>query len=87
MSYPAWEVEEFVRGQLAAVSTWTQLLTAAGQPAEGAAIFKTLWQSLDVPLQRRLLPMVVKSVQFNRKNAEIRITYNHWLTKIISQAL
>jgi DNA invertase Pin-like site-specific DNA recombinase len=75
VSYPAWEVEQFVRGQLGDEATWARLLRSSGQRRADAGACSTIWQSLDSVEQDRLLPDLVESVEFRRKNTEMRITF------------
>ena len=81
-SYPAWEVEDFVRRQLEDPKTWDELALADARIA--AKPMATLWQSLDLPSQMRILPKVVERIEFGRKNTELRITFNHRIRNAIT---
>ena len=82
VSFPAWEVENFVRQQLRDEKTWAEL--AASAPS--TASFKpmaTLWQSLDELSQMQILPQVVERIEFRRKNTVLQITFNDRIRDII----
>jgi hypothetical protein len=84
--YPAWEVEQFVRDQLANESTWADLLHRATGDGTQAGIFAATWISLEYLAQCRLLPELVGTVEFRRKNTEVRITYSPRVMDLLSHA-
>jgi len=84
VSYPAWEVEQFVRGQLGDEATWARLLRAGGQRRADAGACATVWRSLGPAEQDRLLPDLVESVEFRRKNTEMRITFTERFLESLS---
>jgi hypothetical protein len=74
VSFPAWEIENFVRQQLGDAKTWAEL--AASVPS--TASFKsmaTLWQSLDELSQMQILSQVVERIEFRRKNTVLQIRF------------
>jgi site-specific DNA recombinase len=75
VSYPAGELERFVRQQLEEKATWANLLRTPGQQRADAGACATVWRSLNSIEQDRLLPDLVESVEFRRKNTEMRITF------------
>ena len=82
VSYPAWEVEDFVRRQLADQKTWDELALADARIA--AKPMAALWQSLDLPSQMRILAQMVDHIEFERKNTELRITFNDSIRRTIN---
>jgi site-specific DNA recombinase len=86
VSYPAWEVEQFVRDQLARDSTWADLLQRAAGDSTQADIFAATWRSFRYPVQSRLLTKLVETVRFRRKNTELRITYSPRILDLLSHA-
>ncbi len=82
VSFPAWEFESYVQRQLGDQRTWDELVSAYSAPTVKA--MATLWQSLDVPSQMRILPQVVERIELLRKNTVLKITFNDRLHKTIS---
>ncbi|NLF85469.1 MAG: recombinase family protein, partial [Lentisphaerae bacterium] len=82
VSYPAWEVEDFVRRQLEDQKTWDELALADARIA--AKPMAALWQSLDLPSQMRILAQVVDRIEFGRKNRELRITFHDSIRRAIN---
>ena len=82
VSYPAWEVEDFVRRQLEDQKTWDELALADARIA--AKPMAALWQSLDLPSQMRILAQMVDHIEFERKNTELRITFNDSIRRTIN---
>jgi hypothetical protein len=64
VSYPAGELERFVRQQLEGKATWANLLRTPGQQRADAGACATVWRSLNSIEQDRLLPDLVESVEF-----------------------
>jgi len=83
MSFPAWEIENFVHQQLGDEKTWTELTASAPSPASLKPM-AALWQSLDEISQMKILPQVVERIEFRRKNTVIRIAFSDRLREIIS---
>lgn len=81
VSYPVWEMEDFVRRQLEDQKTWDELALADARIA--AKPMAALWQSLDLPSQMRILAQVVDRIEFGRKNTELRITFNDSIRRTI----
>lgn len=73
VSFPAWEIENFVRQQLGEETTWAEL--AKTNPALQAKPMSALWQSLDELSQMKILPQVVERIEFRRKNTVLQITF------------
>lgn len=84
VSYPAWEVEQFVRGQLGDEATWARLQRASGQCRADVGACAAIWRSLSSLEQDRLLPDLVESVEFRRKNTEMRITFTRRFLEALS---
>jgi len=84
VSYPARELERFVRGQLEEKAMWARLLRASGQSQADAGVCATVWRSLGSVEQDRLLSDLVESVEFRRKNTEVRITFADRFPKALS---
>lgn len=81
VSFPAWEIENFVRQQLSEETTWAELATTnRSLQAEPMA---TLWQSLDELSQMQILPQVVERIDFRRKNTVLQITFDGRLRDIL----
>ncbi|MEX2214848.1 MAG: recombinase family protein [Phycisphaeraceae bacterium] len=81
--YPAHEVEQFVRSLLGEASTWRQLFPSESVPlAESLA---TTWMSLGHPLQNDLMPQIVESVVFKKKNTAMQITFSSRCVEVISR--
>lgn len=80
--YSAAKVEQLVRDLLCDPATWRTMFPsdngAAGQCA-------SIWAALEHWLQDDLLLQVVETIRFNRKNTEIKITFNPRLAEIVSQ--
>jgi site-specific DNA recombinase len=82
VSFPAWEVEDFVRRQLGDHKTWEELAFADARIT--AKPMAALWQSLDLPSQMRILAQVVERIEFGRKNTELRITFTDCVCKALT---
>ena len=75
VSFPAWEIENFVCQQMGDEKTWAKLV-ASGPSVASSKSLATLWQSLDVLSQMQIMAQVVERVEFRRKNTELQITFN-----------
>jgi site-specific DNA recombinase len=84
VSYPAGEVERFVRRQLEDEAMWATILHASGKGRLDAAGCATIWRSLDSLEQDGLLPHVIERVEFRRRNTEVRITVAERFLKTLS---
>jgi hypothetical protein len=80
-TYPAREVEDFLRRQLGDQKTRDEL--ALGEARIAAKPMAALWQSLEVPSQMRILAQVVERIEFGSKNTVLRITFNERLHKAL----
>ena len=85
VSFPAWEIENFVRQQLSDEKTWTELITSS--LAAQAKPMATLWQSLDELSQMQIVPQLVERVEFRRKNTVLQVTFNDRLHEIVTTSL
>jgi len=83
VSYPAWEIENFVRQQLADEATWLELPSIAASIPTTKSM-ATIWQSLDEQAQAAVLPQVVEQVDFGRKNSVMRIIFTNRLAEIVT---
>jgi len=84
VSYPAWEVEQFVRRQLEKDAIWARLLRASSQRRADAGACATVWRSLNSIEQDRLLHDLVESVEFRRKNTEMRVAFTDQFMEALS---
>ena len=73
MCYPAWDVEQFVRDQLASEATWQEILRQANAKPPRAGKLARLWQAMGQLAQDDLLPSVVQNVRFLERNSRIVI--------------
>ncbi len=71
VSYPAWEIEQFVRDQLADVETWQQILRQVNAAPTIAGEMASLWEALGQLTQDDLLPAIVEDVRFLERNSSI----------------
>lgn len=76
VQYPAWAIEQFLREQLAMDDEiWQSVLTAIPAGAVGhVEMLRSVWASLDSLTQDGLMPQMVESIEFRRRNSEMRIT-------------
>jgi hypothetical protein len=83
VSYPAEEIENFLRQQLADEATWLELPRVA-ESTPAAKSMAAIWQSLEERTQTALLPRIVKQVDFARKNTVMRIIFANRLAEIVT---
>jgi len=81
--YPAWEVEQFVRDQLARVETWQQILGQANAKPSMPGELARLWQAVGQLTQDDLLPAIVGNVRFLERNSRILISLNKGIVQSI----
>ena len=83
VSYPAWELENYVRQELAEEATWQKLATSPeSEPI--AQSMAAIWRSFDEIKQDQMLPQVVQQIEFNRKNTVIKITFSNNIVTAIT---
>jgi site-specific DNA recombinase len=76
VSYPAWELEQFVREQLASEAAWQEILRQAKASPRMASELAHLWQAMGQLTQERMLSSVVQEVRFLEGNSSIVIRLN-----------
>lgn len=84
VSFPAQEIENFVRRQLGDQRMWAELALANASTI--AKPMATLWQSLDELSQVQILSQVVEHIQLLRKNTELNITFNDRLCEFVNNS-
>jgi hypothetical protein len=76
VSYPAWELEQFVRDQLASEAAWQEILRQAKASPRKASELAHLWQAMGQLTQDNMLPSVVQEVRFLEGNSSMAISLN-----------
>ena len=83
VSYPAWELEQFVREQLASEAAWQEILRQAKASPRMASELAHLWQAMGHLTQDNMLPSVVQEVRFLEGNSSIAIRLNRTVVENI----
>jgi len=76
VSYPAWELERFVRDQLASEAAWLDILRQTKASPRRASNVAHLWQTIGQLTQDNMLPSVVQEVRFLEGNSSMAISLN-----------
>lgn len=77
VQYPAHEVEQVICDLLAEdEQVWATLPESSPQGFEGGpAALRGIWSGLDSAARRSLLPRIIESVEFRRRNTGMRVTF------------
>lgn len=84
VSYPAAEVERFIRDQLAEEATWQQMLSQAGQTRPTARELAGLWRALGQRNQDDLMMSIIENVRFLEGNSRVSVNLSSCIISTLS---